>query len=49
MNNLIEHADNKIFIAMLFILEHNTSIMGNMNSLIGRNFGKFQKAIWANF
>ena len=34
---------------MLFILEHNTSIMGSMNSIIGKNCGKFQKAFFAKF
>ena len=29
---------------MLFILEHNKSIMGNMKSIIGKNFWKFPKA-----
>ena len=29
---------------MLFILEHNTSIMGSMKSIIGENAGKLPKA-----
>ena len=31
-----------MFKSMLFILEHNTSIMGSTKSIIGKNFGKFQ-------
>ena len=34
---------------MLFILEHNPSIMGSMKSIIVKNFGKFPKAFWVNF
>ena len=37
------------FTSVLFILEHNTSIMGSMKSIIGKTFGKFSKAYWANF
>ena len=33
---------------MLFILEHNTSIMGSMESIAGTTFGKFPKEFWAN-
>ena len=46
---LIEHSYNKIFTSVLFILEHNTSIMGSMKSIIGKTFGKFPKAFWVNF
>ena len=34
---------------MLFILKHNTSIMGSMKSIIGKNFGNIPKAFWAIF
>ena len=49
LNTIIEHSSNKIITSMLFILEHNTSIKGSMKSIIGKNFGKFPKAHWANF
>ena len=49
VNTLIEHSSNKIFTSMLFILEHNTSIMGSMKSIIGKMFGKFPKAHWGSF
>ena len=49
VNTLIEHSRNKNFTSMLFILEHNTSIMGSMKSIIGNNFGNFLKAFWTNF
>ena len=29
---------------MLFILEHNTSIMESLKSIIGKNFGNIPKA-----
>ena len=48
-NTLIEHSRNKNFTLGLFILENNNSIMGSMKSMIGKNFGKFSKAFWANF
>ena len=32
-----------------FIMEHNTSIIGSMKSIIGKNFGKFSIAFWENF
>ena len=34
---------------MFLILKHNESIMETMKSIIGKNFGKFQKAFWKNF
>ena len=34
---------------MLFIVEHKTSIIGNMKSIIGKNFGKFPKAFGPTF
>ena len=37
------------FTSLLFILEHYTSTMGNMKSIIDKKFGKFPKAFWANF
>ena len=37
------------FTSMLFILEHNTSIMGSLKSIIGKNFGNIPKAFWATF
>ena len=40
-NTLIEHSDNKIFIALLFILEHTTSIAGNTKNIAGQSFGKY--------
>ena len=44
-DTLIEHSSNKnTFVVMLFILEHNTSTMGSMKSIIGKHFGKFQVA-----
>ena len=49
VNNLINHLSNKNFTSMLFILEHNTSIMGSMKSIIGKQFGKFPKAFWTSF
>ena len=44
INTLIEHSSNKNFTLMLFIMEHNISIMGSMKSVIGKNYGKIQKA-----
>ena len=49
VNTLIEHSSNKIFTSMLFVLEHNTSIMGSMKSIMSKSFGKFFKAFWTNF
>ena len=37
---LIEHSSNKIFALVLFILEHNTSIMGSMKSIISKEIPK---------
>ena len=34
---------------MLFILKYNTSIMGSIKSIIGKDFGKFQNAFWTDF
>ena len=45
-DTLIEHSSNKNnFVVMLFILEHNTSTMGSMKSIIGKDFGKFPGSI----
>ena len=49
INTLIEHSSNKILTSMLFILKHNTSIMGSMKSIIGKNFENIPKALWAIF
>ena len=51
INTLIEHSGNKIkfFTSVLFILEHITSIIGSMKSIIGKNFGKFPESFWENF
>ena len=45
-NTLIEYLSNTIFPSML---EHNTSMMGSMKSIIGKKFWKFSKTFWANF
>ena len=49
VNTLIEYSSNKIFTSMLFILKHNTSIMGSLKSIIGKNFESIPKAFWAIF
>ena len=41
VNTLIEHSSNKIFTSVLFILEHNTSIMGSMKSILGKSLSIF--------
>ena len=38
---LIEHSDNKIFVAMLYILDYTTSIAGNVENIAGQSFGKY--------
>ena len=48
VNTLIEHSNNKIFTSVLFTLVRNTSIMGSMNIITGKNFGKFPEKYWAN-
>ena len=34
---------------MMFILEHNTNILGSLKSTRGKDFGNFQKALQASF
>ena len=34
------------FTSVLFILEHDASIMGSMKSIIGKNFGQIFEHIW---
>ena len=45
VNTLIVLSSNKIFTPMLFILEHNTSIMGSMKSIVGKSLGNSQKSL----
>ena len=49
INTLLEHSRNKIFTSMLFILNHNTSIMESIKRIIGKNYGNIPEAFWAIF
>ena len=49
IRTLIGHSSNKHFTARLFIMEHNTSIMESMKSIVDKNFGKFPKAFEQSF
>ena len=47
-SSLIEHLYNQTLLAILFKLEHNTRIMGNMRSIVKKIFGKFRKHLGAD-
>ena len=49
VSTLIGNSSNKHFTARLFILEHNTSIMGSMKSIVDKILGNSQKHFEQNF
>ena len=42
LNTLIEHSRNEIFITLLFLLEYNASIIGNIKRIIDENLENTQ-------